>query len=84
MHILGDLNKQKEEAMNSKKLQRLIRELEEVRKKPGLENEAKAMRLSNQIARAIPRKVLRQALLHPPEVRDRIHPQDGSRHPVLC
>lgn len=69
--------------MISKRIQQLVRELEEIRKKPGPEAEKKARELSCQIAKKIPQKFLRQALQHPREVRNLIHPQDTNRHPML-
>lgn len=67
----------------SKKLQRLVGELEMVLRIPSPESEAKARELSDQIAKAIPKTVPNKALAHPQEVRRFIHPQDVESHPVF-
>jgi len=69
--------------MVSKKVQRLVRELDEVRKKIDPQSQEKARELSYQIPREIPRRILEKALQHPPEIRNLISPLDTSRHPLL-
>lgn len=67
----------------SRKLQRLVEELEAIRRNPSPENEDKARELSCRIAEAIPKKVLRQALVHPLEIRSQLHSVDiNPTHPM--
>ena len=70
--------------MVSKKLLRLVSELESLkRESQSLATEKKMMDLSFKIACRIPKRVLKKALEHPREIRNRIHPQDTNRHPML-
>ena len=56
--------------------------LERARKDPQPEAEKKARDLAFEIGNKVPKRVLNRALEHPPEIRNLIHPQDVSRHPV--
>jgi len=70
--------------MASKHLQRLMGELEQLRRGPQCpETENHARNLAIQIGTKIPKRILNKALKHPPEIRRRINPQDINRHPVL-
>ena len=79
VHILN----KKGEDMKSEKLQRLVRELEAIRKKTDPESEKRARELSCQIAKGIPKRILEKALEHPEKIRDLIDPRDTSQHPLL-
>jgi len=70
--------------MASKQLSRLVSELESLRKGPqNPATEKKMMDLSLKIAHSIPKRILKKALQHPPEIRNLIHPRDTSRHPLF-
>jgi len=68
--------------MISKKMRRLVAELEKVRKQPGPEAERRAGELAIEIAHTIPQRILKGALRHPSEIKKFINPRDVSQHPL--
>ena len=75
---------QKEGKVISKQIQKMVGELDKVRRDPDSNAQARAGELAMQIGRKIPKRILRKALLrHPPEIQDLIYPQDQrNSHPV--
>jgi hypothetical protein len=68
--------------MVSRKIQRMVKELEKIRKDTSPKAQARASELALLIGQKIPKKPLASALKHPPEIGHLIHPKDQSSHPV--